>query len=45
MHTNAAADDEAQQLARLDTQPEEAMTALAAKVNEAVDYIDLSDYE
>lgn len=28
MHTNAAADDEAQQLARLDTQPEEAMTAL-----------------
>ena len=24
---------------------EEAMTALAAKVNEAVDYIDLSDYE
>ena len=28
MHTNAAADDEAQQLARLNTQPEEAMTAL-----------------
>ena len=28
MHTNAAADDEAQQLARLDTQPEEAMPAL-----------------